>query len=125
MIIINGKKISGNNIVINNGKVIIDGVDQTPEGKEINIVCEQAVNKIEVDYCNTIQAKGNVGSLVTTSGDVEVSGNIEGDVQCTSGDVEAADIHGSVKTVSGDVDAGRIIGSVTTMSGDVKYKNGK
>lgn len=39
MITINAKNIFGKNINISNGKVIIDGVDMTPDSKEITIQC--------------------------------------------------------------------------------------
>lgn len=89
-ITINGKTYYGNNIVVRNGKVIIDGTDSTPESdKIINITVDGDLEKIECDSCTKIDIKGNVSKGVKTlSGDVEVQGMVDGDVSTQSGDVE-------------------------------------
>jgi len=103
---INNNTYSGNSITITNGKVIINGKDVTPDSKEINISIEGNVDQLKVDYCNSVSVVGDVNSLQTQSGDVDVSGEVKG----------------SVATMSGDVDCGNILGSVSTMSGDIKHK---
>lgn len=109
-ITINGNTISGNlsgrNIYINNNKIIIDGVDVTPDSKEINITVSGNIEQLSVDSCNKFSVTGDVGNLKTINGDVDVTGNV----------------NGSVKTVSGDIDCGNISGDVSTVSGDVKHK---
>lgn len=90
-----------------NGKVIIDGVDLTPDSKEINISVVGDVTELRVDSCNKLHVQGNAGNINTKSGDVEISGDVGGNVQAMSGDVD----------ISGNVG-----GSVSTMSGDIKYK---
>jgi hypothetical protein len=105
-ITINGVSISGNNVVVSNGKVFVNGKDFTPEIKEINIVVNGNIDKLEVDSCDKVQVKGKVGNVKTLSGDVDVSG----------------DVNGSISTMSGDVDCNNVSGSIATMSGDVKYK---
>ena len=37
------------------------------------------------------------------SGDVDVDGNVSGDIQTMSGDVDCGDVSGNIKTMSGDV----------------------
>jgi hypothetical protein len=104
---INGMNINARgSIVVSNGKVIVNGIDVTPDAKEINIVINGDTDKIQVDACNSFQMTGNAGSIKTMSGDVEISG----------------DITESVSTMSGDVDCGNIGGSVSTMSGDIKQR---
>jgi hypothetical protein len=105
-ITINGNTYSGDNITISNGKVIINGKDVTPDGKEINISVQGNVNELKVDNCNKIFITGNVKNVSTKSADVDISGNVEG----------------SIQTMSGDVDCGKISGSVSTMSGDIKTR---
>lgn len=109
-IVINGVVIQGsgrnNNVTIRGTRVIIDGKDVTPDAKEINIVVNGSIEKIEADACDKISVTGDVGNIRTQSGDVDVSGNVSG----------------SVQTMSGDVDCGNIAGSVSTMSGDVKHR---
>lgn len=102
-IVINNNSYSGNNIVIKNGRVIVDGKDVTPEGKEINIVVEGNIEKLSVDACDKLSVNGNVGSIETKSGDVDVTGNVNGNIQTMSGDVDCGDITGSIKTMSGDI----------------------
>ena len=48
---INGVNYSGNNIIISNGKVVINGKDVTPDSKEINIKVEGNIDKLVVDSC--------------------------------------------------------------------------
>ena len=102
-ITINGMNFSGNNITITNGKVIIDGKSQTFESKEINISISGNIEKLEVDSCEKVSVIGNVETLKTISGDVEISGIVNGSVQTVSGDVKCGKISGDVKTVSGDI----------------------
>lgn len=104
-ITINGKSYSGNNIVVKNNKVIIDGVEATPdESKVISINVQGDVNALSVDSAQTVIVNGNTGSLKTVSGDVR-----------------CADISGNVNTISGDVKANIIKGSVSTISGDIEH----
>ena len=104
---INGVNISSSgNITVANGKVFVNGKDVTPDSKEINISVVGDIEQLKVDACNKISIEGSVKSISTQSGDVEVTG----------------DVDGSISTMSGDVDCGHIQGSVSTMSGDVKHK---
>jgi hypothetical protein len=114
---------STRSISIINGKVIIDGNDVTPDGKEINISIKGAVDSLNVDACSKIYVNGNVKTLKTISGDVEVTGGIEGDVNTTSGDIDCGgNIGGSVRAVSGDIDCGEISGNANTVSGNIKQR---
>lgn len=110
MVTINGVKISGNvtgsNVVVINGKVFVNGKDVTPDTKEINIDVQGNIEKLEVDACSKITITGDVHNVKTQSGDVDISGNVNGNIQ----------------TMSGDVDCGNVSGSISTMSGDVKHK---
>lgn len=107
-VVINGVTITGGRqIVIRNGRVIVDGKDVTPtDVKEISISVHGNVDRLEADVCQKISVTGDVGNIATQSGDVEVSGQVKG----------------SVQTMSGDVDCGSIGGSVSTMSGEIKHK---
>lgn len=105
---INGVTITGGrNISVINGKIKVDGKDYTPaDAKEINIVINGNVDKLEVDACDKVTVTGDVSTLKTMSGDVDITGDVKGDI----------------KTMSGDVDCGNVGGSISTMSGDVKNK---
>lgn len=120
-ITINGKSYLGNSITINKNKVIVDGVDVTPDSKQIYINVENDIDKLDVDYCEKINVAGSVNSIRTTSGNVEC-GDVTGDIQTTSGDVECGDVGGSIQTVSGDVKCEIVHGSVKTVSGNIKNK---
>lgn len=72
---INGKTYSGNNIVVSNNKVIIDGKDITPDSKQININVEGNITDLKVDCCDKISIKGNVGSTTSFSGDLFKKGD--------------------------------------------------
>lgn len=97
-ITINGKTItcSGSNVVIRDGKVIMDGnTIQKCSSGDIRVVVEGDVNNIDCDVSVTV--RGNA-RIVNCGGSCEVSGNVDGDI----------DAGGSVTcgNVSGDIDAG-------------------
>ena len=106
MINVNGKNYSGRSITITNGKVIIDGNNVTPDGKEIKIAVQGDIDILEVDVCETVYVEGTVGQIKTSTGDVKVKGNI---------------VAGNVKTMSGDITCLNVSGDVKTMSGDIKH----
>lgn len=118
---INGVTYSGNNLSINGNKVVIDGVDFTPEAKEVTITVNGNIDWIQADYCKEIHVNGNVENIRTTSGDVYCT-QVNGNVITTSGDVECDTVHGDVGTTSGDLSVGLISGNVSTVSGDIRYK---
>lgn len=103
---INGVSYVGNNLVVKNNKIFIDGKEQEIDSKIINISVIGNIDNISTDSCQKISIKGDVNILKTMSGDVEVEGII----------------NGSVSTMSGDVDCGNVLGSVSTLSGDIKYR---
>lgn len=87
-------------------KCFIDGQDITPDSKEINIVVTGNIEKLEVDACNKASIVGDVWNIFTQSGNVSISGNV----------------NGSIQTMSGDIDCGNIGCSISTMSGDIKHR---
>ena len=138
MVIINDVSYAGRSVIIRNGKVIIDGQDVTPSGKEINIRVEGNIDSLRVDYCEKIDVTGSVGSLnsvaanvscgdvsggiETTSGDITCK-NVNGNINTTSGDIKSEGaVTGSIETLSGDVECGNVGGKVETMSGDISHK---
>jgi len=126
MVIVNNKSYVGNCISITNSRIVVNGVDVTPENdKVINITVDGDCENIEADACTKIEVKGSVtkGGIRTMSGDIDVAGNVDGNITTQSGDVESGgDVTGSVSTMSGDVKCGDIGGSVSTLSGDIKNK---
>lgn len=62
-------------------------------------------NLKSVQNLPNIVVNGNVGNVSSTSGDIEIHGNVSGSVSAVSGDVDVrGGVAGSVSTVSGDVD---------------------
>lgn len=102
-ITINGKNYSGNNVVVINGEVIIDGNEVTPDSKEISIQISGDINDLKVDSCRHLFMVGNVKNIKTVSGDVNVTGNVSGNISTTSGDVNCNNVDGEISTISGDV----------------------
>ena len=47
--------IKGNNVSIINNKIFVDGKEIGTEEKEINIIVEGNLDKLEVDCCNSIK----------------------------------------------------------------------
>lgn len=119
---INGLNITGNNVTVKNGNIIIDGKDVTPDAKLINIEVSGDVGELIVDTCEKINITGNAQKIKTASGDVEIGGDVNGDVESMSGDINCENVEGDVHTSSGDIDCGDISGSVSSMSGDIKHR---
>lgn len=103
--IINGVIYQGKSITVINGKVVIDGVDVTPDSKVINIEISGDVDELVVTDCNNIKVSGKVHSICTSTGDIH-----------------CGDVTGNVHTQTGDVKCGNIAGNVKTQTGDIKYK---
>jgi hypothetical protein len=109
---------SGNRVRINgrefNGNVLAkkDGADEMTINGKCFVFKDEANVRIEI--------YGNAGSVKTVAASVEISGDVNGSVTTTSGDVKCGRATHSVKTTSGNVTVqGSIGGSVSTMSGDV------
>lgn len=100
-ITVNGRSYSGKNVVVNNGVVIVDGVEQEESLKGIvNIVVNGDVESIQ--KANNVTVNGNCDRVETVSGDINCQ-DVYGDVKSVSGDINAKGIAGSVRTVSGDI----------------------
>lgn len=103
---INGTPYKGDVITILNGEIIVDG-------------------KIHGDILGfneiSIVVNGDVETLKTEGGDVEVHGDV-GTVKTASGDVYCDNVNGYVESMSGDIHCKKVIGGVKTLSGNV-YKS--
>lgn len=103
MITINGITHQGSNITIINNKVMIDGKNVTPDSKEISIAINANVNNLEVDCCEKINITGDVSKIKSMNGSIFVTGNVNGDVDSTNGNVQCGNVKGSVKTTNGNI----------------------
>lgn len=86
---------NGNNVVISNGKVIVDGVVVSSySGQSVKVVINGDVNKL--DCAGSVEVHGNSGSI-SCGGSCTVGGNVDGNI----------DVRGSITcgNVSGDIDA--------------------
>jgi hypothetical protein len=102
---INNMTVSGRNVTIQNGKIIVDGKTiDTGNAPTIQIHVEGNIDTLQVDACEQISVQGNAQNVVTMSGDVTCN-----------------DVHGSVTTMSGDVRCKNVSGKIKTMSGDVRH----
>jgi hypothetical protein len=100
------KNYQGNNISINNGRVIIDGVDVTDDNdnKVLNITIQGNVESIS-GLVSTLKVTGDINNLSSGSGDVDIVGNVNGNIKVGSGDISVrGNVSGSVITQSGDID---------------------
>jgi len=104
---IGDKTYRGNNIVVTNGKVFIDGKEaDTSDQKTINITVEGNVETLKVDSCESVTVTGNAGSVQTSSGMVKIDGHVNGSVQTMSGSVKCGPVSGNINTMSGDIEHG-------------------
>lgn len=105
---VNGVRIPGRSVSMTNGVLFVDGKRYE----------EKADDGAAIHYKElTLVISGNVrGSVSTTSGKVQVSGGCE-TAKSVSGDVEIeGDVSGDVSSISGDV---RVTGSVTGKASSV------
>lgn len=100
---INGKTYIGNNIIVSNGKIMIDEKNVTSDDKVINITVNGNIDSLKVDTCNKLEIIGNVTNVNTVSGDVDINGDVSGSIQTVSGDVKCKNVSGSINTLSGDI----------------------
>ena len=127
--VINGrvyKNISGRNITIERGQIIVDGKPiedwNDSNEKEINITIEGNVEELYAQCVGTITVNGDTKNVKTGSGDVTVTGYVRGNIHTGSGDVRCGNVEEDITTGSGDVHCGNVGGRVTTMSGDIYRK---
>lgn len=106
-------------LILENNKVIVDGVDVTEDMDKVSIVINGDVKSMEVFVCKEISVTGSVGFINNTHGNVSCA-NVEGDVKTTHGDINCSDVTGDVDTVHGKVNCGSIKGKVETNMGNVE-----
>ena len=105
--IINGKKINyTGTLTVINGKFFVDGKEVTDwesldkDQKHIDIKVEGDIDRLQVDDCDSVTITGNCNKVKTVSGDVEIGG----DVESVSGNIDiSGNVSGDVKTVSGNI----------------------
>lgn len=92
---INGETItcSGSNIVIRNGKVIVDGNDvKSNIGTNVTVIINGDVNKI--DCSGSVEVHGNSGSI-DCGGSCTVDGNVNGHIDA-GGSIMCCDVYGNI-----------------------------
>lgn len=103
-IIVNGQRfqVSGKNIVVSNGSIIVDG----------NIVQNGLSGIVEIKF------EGDLANL-KADGSVRVNGSVSGNVDA-GGSVKCSNVNGDVDA-GGSVDCGNIQGDISA-GGSVRYK---
>ena len=100
------RQITGGKMQIIDGKIIIDGQslkEINTDEKVINITIEGDVERLEVDYCQTIKVTGNAKRVKTFNGDIEIGGNVEGDVHTNMGSITCGNVEGDCRTNMGSI----------------------
>ncbi len=118
--VINGNNIVGNNVVVANGRVYVDGIEQFPREGEAALPIEihGTVGGLTVNGSNmNVSIKGNVHGSVTSEGSVDC-GNVNCDVR-SGGSVNCDNVGGSV-FAGGSVNCDDVGGSVSA-GGSVRH----
>ena len=115
-VVINGISITGSNIQMSNGKIIVDGKELTdiPKDRKITITSDQPIYIQELKSAYSVELTGDVQSIDAGTS-VTVKGNVSGDVDAGN----SATIKGNV---GGSVDAGNSV-HCGNVSGNVKAGN--
>ena len=111
-ITVNGKtfsNISGNNVSIVGGKVIVDGVEleggDFSDAKIINVTINGDCGDVKTSQ-GDINC-GNCSSAKSSQGNIDVSGDVKGDVKTSQGNIKIkGSVAGSVKTNMGNITHG-------------------
>jgi hypothetical protein len=108
IIIGNNNIVSGQNIVIQNVVVMVDGkrVDLPENEKIINIQAEN-LESIHIDSCNEVSVRGNAGDIHVSQGRVSIGGDVEGDVRVSQGNVDCGNVEGDVSVSMGNISSRR------------------
>ncbi len=122
-------EVIGNNIYINGRRFRLDESQGTTTEKEYELASKIEIHltiakggenaKLETNAGKVI-VNGSLRAVCSTSGDVQVNGNVTGNASSTSGDVTVTGyVQGSAVSTSGDIRAQSILGSCSTVSGDI------
>lgn len=112
-IIKNGRRVVVNGNYVKNVKidkmtmVLIDGkpikeFGQTDE-KVINISIQGDIERLEVDCCENIKVTGNARRIKSNQGDIEIHGNVEGDVHSNMGSITCGNVNGDCHANMGSI----------------------
>ena len=100
---VNNITYKGSSISISNNKIVINGIDVTPNSREITIQIDGDVETVNIDYVNKISVNGNVGKIKCTNGDVDITGTVKNSVESINGNISCGDVGGNVSTMNGSV----------------------
>ena len=98
--------ISGGKMTIIDGKVYVDEKPVTEintDDKVINITIEGEVERLEVDYCKQITVNGSAKRVHTQCGDIDVKGDVHGDVHTNMGSITCGNVEGDCHTNMGSI----------------------
>ena len=104
----NGKvtTIKGGSIQIVNGTILANGrelEEVNTDEKVINITIEGEVERLEVDYCNEITVNGAVKRVQTHCGNVNIKGDVSGDVHANCGSITCGNVEGDCHANMGSI----------------------
>ena len=100
------RRLVGKNIRIINGKVYCDDdevKDIITDDRVINITIEGDVERLEVEHCSTIKVTGSAKRIHTSYGDIEIGGDVDGDVHTNMGDITCGNVEGDCHTNMGSI----------------------
>jgi hypothetical protein len=95
-------------VVINGGRITVDckplsELDAVQDEKVINITIQGDVERLEVDYCDKLTVTGNAKRVKSTQGDIEIQGNVEGDVHANMGAITCGNVEGDCHANMGNI----------------------
>lgn len=96
-------------MVINNGKIIIDGkaTDIPTDYPNITINIQGDIERLEVEQCEKINISGNAKRVKTNCGSIDVQGDIQGDAHTNCGSISCKVVEGDAHTNMGSIYKGR------------------
>lgn len=105
-IVINGKNIisNGGDIHVTNGKITIGGQEvKFEDSPQIKIEITGNVHLLNVDNCSSLNITGDCSTVKTHNANVDIGGNVGGDVETHNGNIDCGNIGGNASTKNGNI----------------------
>jgi hypothetical protein len=113
-------------LIAPNGSVVTSQSDLELDGdvSDVTIHSPEPIRTVDSVAATVYVSNGVSGSVSTTSGDIHVEkGDVGGGARSVSGDITiSGNVDGFAATVSGNIDADAIFGSCYSVSGDIRSR---
>ena len=114
-------------INLSKNTITINGITYTGKSCKIdndgNIVIDGVIKDVIKGYNVKVEINGNVNSITTSSGDIDILGSVNTSLSTSSGEIKIEKgVNGNVSSNSGDIEVNGNANNIKTTSGEIKIK---